>query len=124
MDDQLIIKILLISTFVVFAIVLILPMRGARQTAVRRLVLVAAFIAAIVAIAFPQLINDFAVFLGVGRGADLVLYVLVVIFIGNAMAQAAQNRQLQREITEIARALAIERTRAARSSSAATTDEA
>lgn len=124
MDDQLIIKVLLISIFVVFAIVLILPMRGARQTAVRRLVLVAAFIAAIVAIAFPQLINDFAVFLGVGRGADLVLYVLVVIFIGNAMAQAAQNRQLQREITEIARALAIERTRAARSSSAATTDEA
>ncbi|HET8958066.1 MAG TPA: DUF2304 domain-containing protein [Microcella sp.] len=111
MDDQLIIKVLLISVFILFAIVLIVPMRGARQTAVRRLILVAAFIAAIVAIAFPQLLNDVAVLLGVGRGADLVLYVLVVVFIGNAMAQAAQNRQLQREITEIARTVAIEQAR-------------
>jgi hypothetical protein len=107
MDDQLIIKIVLIVAFSGFAIILIVPVRGARKMALRRLLLVAAFAAAVVTIVFPQLLSGLATLMGVGRGVDLVLYALVVVFIGNAIAQSAQNRQLQRELTEIARALAI-----------------
>lgn len=107
MDDQLVIKVILIAAFSIFAVLLIIPVRGARRLAVRRLLLVLAFGAAVVAVAFPQLLTDLANLMGVGRGADLVLYALVVVFIGNSIAQSAHNRQLQRELTEIARAAAI-----------------
>lgn len=107
MDDQLVIKVILIAAFIVFALILVMPVGGARRLAIRRLLLVMAFGAAVVAIAFPQLIADLASLLGVGRGADLVLYALVVVFIGNAITQSAHNRHLQRELTSVARSLAI-----------------
>lgn len=107
MDDQFVIKVILIAAFILFALILIAPVGGARRLAVRRLLLAGAFGAAVVAIAFPWLISDLANLLGVGRGADLVLYALVVVFIGNAMTQSAHNRQLQRELTSVARSLAI-----------------
>jgi hypothetical protein len=107
LDNQLLIKIILIAVFVVFAIVLLAPVKGARRLALRRIVLLAAFAAAVFAVAFPNAINDIANVLGVGRGTDLVLYGLVVVFIGNAITTSAHNRQLQREITQLARAVAL-----------------
>lgn len=106
-SNQLVIQIILITAFVIFAAVLIVPSRGARRLALRRLVLVLAFLAAIIAVIFPGLLNDIANLVGVGRGTDLVLYALVVVFVGNAIAAAAQNRQLHREITRLARWAAI-----------------
>ncbi len=107
LDDQLPIKIVLIAAFAVFAIIMLVPVKGARRLAVRRLTLLLAFAAAALAIAFPSLINDVARMLGIGRGADLLLYGLVVVFIGNAITTSAHHRQLQREITMLARAVAI-----------------
>lgn len=106
-DDQWPIKILLIAVFAVFAIIMLIPVRGARRMAVRRLTLLLAFAAAALAVAFPGVINDIAVFLGIGRGTDLLLYGLIVVFVGNAIATSAHHRQLQREITQLARTVAI-----------------
>jgi len=88
MDNQLIIKIILIVLFVVFGIALILPAVGARRLAIRRILLLLATLAAVVAIAFPELVNGLANLVGVGRGTDLVLYVLVVVFV---------EREIERE---------------------------
>jgi len=88
MDNQLIIKIILIVLFVVFGIALILPAVGARRLAIRRILLLLATLAAVVAIAFPELVNGLANLVGVGRGTDLVLYVLVVVFIGNSISNS------------------------------------
>jgi hypothetical protein len=107
LSNQFVIQAILIAAFFIFAIVLVLPGRGARRLAVRRLALLLAFFAAVVAVAFPTLINDLANLLGVGRGTDLILYVLVVVFVGNSIASAAQNRQLHREITHLARVIAL-----------------
>ncbi len=106
-SNQIVIQVLLVSAFVTFAIVLLLPVRGARRLAVRRLALAAAFIAAILAVIFPSALNDIANAVGVGRGTDLVLYGLVVVFMGNSIASAALSRQQHREITRLARAIAI-----------------
>lgn len=106
-DDQILIKALLIGVFAIFAIILVIPVTGARRLAVRRLTLALAFVAAIVAVALPELVNEFANFLGVGRGTDLVLYALVVVFIGNTIYVSAHHRQMQREITLLARRLAL-----------------
>lgn len=107
MANQIVIQVLLIAAFAVFAVILVLPGRGARRLAVRRLTLLLAFLAAVLAVVFPEFVNGLANLLGVGRGTDLILYALVVVFIGNSIASAAQNRQLHREITQLARATAL-----------------
>jgi hypothetical protein len=107
MDNQLIIKIILIALFVVFGIALVLPSTGARRLAIRRILLLLTTLAGIVAIAFPELVNDLANLVGVGRGTDLILYVLVVVFIGNSISNSIRHRQLEREVTKLARTVAI-----------------
>ena len=57
MDNQLVIKIILIALFVVFGIVLVLPGTGARRLAIRRILLLLTTLAAVVAIAFLSLIH-------------------------------------------------------------------
>jgi hypothetical protein len=107
MDNQLVIKIILIVLFVAFGIALVLPAVGARRLAIRRILLLLATLAAVVAIAFPELVNGLANLVGVGRGTDLVLYVLVVVFIGNSISNSIRHRQLEREVTKLARKVAI-----------------
>lgn len=108
MDSQLAIKIILITLFVVFGLAVILPGQGARRLAIRRVLLLMATLAGIVAIAFPQLVNDLANVVGVGRGADLVLYVLVVVFIGTSVSNSIRHRHLERDLTKLARRVAID----------------
>lgn len=107
MQNQIVIQILLIAVFAILTLVLFLPGRGARRLAVRRLVLLAAFVAAVVAIVWPSFVNTIANLLGVGRGTDLVLYALVVVFIAQSIGSASQQRQLHREVTELAREVAL-----------------
>ncbi|MET0781324.1 MAG: DUF2304 domain-containing protein, partial [Microbacterium sp.] len=92
MDSQFAIKIILIVVFVVFAVALVLPGQGARRLAIRRVLLLLTAMAGIVAIAFPQLVNSLANLLGVGRGTDLILYVLVVVFIGTSISNSLRHR--------------------------------
>jgi len=107
-DNQFLIKIILIAVFAVFGIILLLPGRGARKLAVRRLTLLLVFAAAILAVIFPETINALANLIGVGRGTDLLLYALAIVFIGNSFSAAARHRQLERELTQLARVLALQ----------------
>jgi hypothetical protein len=43
----------------------------------------------------------------VGRGTDLLLYGLIVVFIGNSILMQRRHRMIERQITDLARALAI-----------------
>jgi hypothetical protein len=106
-QGQLAIKVILIVAFVAFGIFLMLPGRGARHIAIRRLVMLAILALTIVAVIFPSTINSVAHFLGVGRGTDLLLYGLIVVFIGNSILMQRRHRVTERQITDLARALAI-----------------
>jgi hypothetical protein len=106
--NQIVIQIILIAVFAVFAIVLLLPGRGARKLALRRLALVVVLAAAVVAVIFPELVNSVANLVGVGRGTDLILYALVIVFIGNSVSASVRHRQLEREVTILARKMALE----------------
>lgn len=106
-NGQLTIKVLLIVAFAAFAVFLMLPGRGARHIAIRRLVMLAILALTIVAVVFPSTINSVAHFLGVGRGTDLLLYGLIVVFIGNSILMQRRHRMTERQITDLARALAI-----------------
>ncbi|HEU5222609.1 MAG TPA: DUF2304 domain-containing protein [Candidatus Lumbricidophila sp.] len=107
MDAQIVIKVLLIAVFAAFALILLMPGRGARRLAVRRIALLVLFAAAIAAIAFPQLVNDVARVVGIGRGTDLILYGLVIVFVGNALSASVRFRHQEREITRLARSIAL-----------------
>jgi small membrane protein len=106
-DGQIVIKVVLIAVFAAFAVVVLLPGRGARKLAVKRLALVALFGLAIVAVMFPQLTNAVAQAVGVGRGTDLLLYGLVIVFVGNAISTSLRFRHQEREVTQLARAAAL-----------------
>lgn len=106
-QGQVAIKIILIVAFVVFGVFLMLPGRGARHIAIRRLVMLAILALTIVAVVFPSTINSVAHFLGVGRGTDLLLYGLIVVFIGNSILMQRRHRVTERQVTDLARALAI-----------------
>lgn len=81
---------------------------GARHQAGRRIVTLLFVLLAIVAIAVPSLTSRVAHLLGVGRGADLLLYVLVVAFLASLLTTFRRNARLERQITRLAREIALE----------------
>jgi small membrane protein len=56
---------------------------------------------------FPQIWTYAAKLVGVGRGADLLLYFLVLTFIGFVATTYRRFRQLEGDMTELARQLAL-----------------
>jgi len=104
--DQIIIKILLILAFIVFAI-LIRASGSARSQAFRTIGLLVFFVAAVLAVIFPQMVDDLAIAVGVGRGTDLLLYAFIIVFIGQALTTARRRRAQDAQITQLARNIAL-----------------
>lgn len=105
--DQPLIKILLLAAIVVVTAMLTRSTAGVRHQAVRRLMLVAFVVLAAVAILFPRLLTQLAQAVGVGRGADLLLYGLTVVFLGYVAASYRRMRQMEQQVTTLARELAL-----------------
>ena len=80
---------------------------GARHQAIRRILLVLFVLGAAVSVFFPQLLTAVAHLVGIGRGTDLLLYILVVAFLGFAATTYRRSRQLENQITELARQIAL-----------------
>lgn len=108
MDSQFLIKLLLAISFVGLAVLLFAPMRGTRNQAIRTLVIALAVVFTVFAIFFPQVVNSLANFVGVGRGTDFILYILVIFVIANAISSSRRNRNLERQITLITRQIALD----------------
>jgi small membrane protein len=103
-----IIKVLLIAAALGFG-VLVMRDSVPGHNLLRRLGGVAAVVVGIVAVLWPMLTTYVANAVGVGRGTDLVLYVLVVVFIYNAVATTQRIHGLERTVTALVRELAISR---------------
>lgn len=107
MDDQVVIKVILLSLIGVLALLVIWPGRGARRLALRRVSLLLLMVIAAVLVIFPELSNSLAQLVGVGRGADLLLYGLFISFVVYVVATRAHHRRIDLQLTELARAQAI-----------------
>lgn len=107
MDSQVVVKTLLIASFVVLALVIVVPRRGARPLAIRRLTVLLVFLLAASAVIRPEWVAALARLVGVGRGTDLLLYALVVLFAGDFVASRLRYSNLEQTVTELARQLAI-----------------
>lgn len=75
--------------------------------AIRRLLMMLFILAAVLSILFPQWLTWVAALIGVGRGTDLLLYVLVLMFLAFVYTQYRRNTQLERRLTLLARRLAL-----------------
>jgi len=106
-ESQFWIKVILIASFVALTAILVIPRGGARPLAIRRITVVGLLIAAVAAVIFPEWINDIAQLVGVGRGTDLILYALAVVFVGHTITSKTRQIKSEQKITELAREIAL-----------------
>jgi hypothetical protein len=101
------IQFLLIAAIVLLAAFMMRRTGADSHLAIRRILLALFVVAAVLSILFPQWLSWVAALIGVGRGTDLLLYSLVIIFLAFVYTQYRRNVALQREITLLARKTAL-----------------
>lgn len=102
------IKVVLIAALTLLAGAGMRAPRGARHLAMRRIGLVAFAVFAVTSVLFPSLWNWLARQLGVGRGTDLLLYGLVLAFLGYIANSYQRFRGMETQITRLARRIALD----------------
>lgn len=80
---------------------------GARHQAIRRIFMLIFIVAAASSVFFPQIWTWMAGLFGVDRGADLLLYFLVLTFLGFVASTYRRFRTLEQEVTDLARKMAL-----------------
>lgn len=108
MRTQLVIQVVLIVAVAAMGWMMLRSPGGARHLAARRLVTLAFVLFAIVAIITPSLMTGLAHLMGVGRGADLLLYALVIAFLASLLSSFRRNAAMERRLTRLARRVALE----------------
>ena len=101
------IKLLLLAAVVVVGLLAFRGSRKAIHKVAWRAYVTLVVVAAGVFIVVPDLLTRLAQMVGVGRGADLVLYLLVVTFMLVSVVLFRRLEQLERRYTRLARAVAI-----------------
>ncbi|MDP9220028.1 MAG: DUF2304 domain-containing protein [Actinomycetota bacterium] len=102
------IKVLLVAALMACAAVLLRSPHRARRQALRRLLLLLFAVGAALSVVYPESWNRAARFFGVGRGTDMLLYCLIVAFLGFVVTSYLRFRQMEDQITELTRRLAID----------------
>lgn len=80
---------------------------GARHQAIRRILMLLFIVAAASSVFFPQVWTWAAHLVGIGRGADLLLYFLVLTFLGFVATTYRRFRNLEQDVTELSRQVAL-----------------
>lgn len=92
------------------AAMLVVSIRNLVKVPARRLAAlfwVGLWLAMFVAVMYPETTTRIARTIGIGRGADLVVYSAVLVFSAGFYVVSARLRQLSREITVLTRELAL-----------------
>lgn len=79
----------------------------ARTKAYKKLALLGFVLVSIVTILFPDVLSEVARLLGIGRGADLLLYGLALTVLFQMLNNYLKDREASHTITQLARRLAI-----------------
>ena len=102
------IKIILILALVAIGLLLLRGSQGARHQAIRRLLLLLFAVITVGSVLVPNLWNELAADVGVGRGTDLLLYGLIVAFLGYTVTSYLRFRTMEQQMTQLARRLALD----------------
>jgi hypothetical protein len=104
---MILIQIILVTGFILFLWRLLTNPNSYQVRAWTKIIAILFAFAAIVAIIFPETTNSLAKFLGVKRGADLLLYSLALVFIFFVLNVYIANKKLQNKIVLLSRKIAI-----------------
>jgi hypothetical protein len=102
------IQVILIAVTLGVLLLLLQRRTAARTRAWKKLIMLALAAAAVASILYPELTTKVANFVGVGRGTDLLLYLLVAVFLYVTVGFYLRFRDLERQLTVVARRLAID----------------
>jgi hypothetical protein len=102
-----VIQVALVAGVVVIAIFFVRGQHGVRIQASKRLAFFAFLVLNVYAVARPDDVTRVAKLFGVGRGADLMLYALVVAFVFAMLTIYMRIHDDERRVTQLARAVAI-----------------
>jgi hypothetical protein len=102
------IQLLLILAVGIVALFLLRASAGVRHLAIRRVLLLGFAALAIASILVPTWVTSVAHLVGVGRGTDLLLYGLIVTFLGYTATSYRRSRQIERRFTELTRQIALD----------------
>ena len=107
MDNQIVIQILLVLGIVAIGAGLLKGRGGQRRLAIQRLGIGAFVLFSVVAILAPGLITNAARIVGVGRGTDLVLYILVIAFLASLATSFKKQSSSSDRFAELVREVAL-----------------
>lgn len=102
-----IIQIVLIFLMAVIVAYTLKNRNTVRLRAGRKILLLSFALVGIVSIAHPQLLNDLARMVGVGRGADLLLYLLILAFIFYALNVYLKFKEYDARLVKLSREIAL-----------------
>jgi len=102
-----IVKLLLIASVLAILAWVMRSRPSTRRLALTRMASIAVALCWVLAVINPDLVTWVANLIGVGRGTDLVLYVLVVVFTVSSVGQYQRLRQLEDRIAELTRSQAL-----------------
>lgn len=106
-ENQIVIQALLVGAVIVTTFMLTRSTAGVRGLALRRILTLLFAVFAIVAILSPASVTSVARMVGVTRGADLLLYVLIIAFFGYIIISQRRNAVVDRQLTLLSRKLAL-----------------
>ena len=98
---------ILALALVIVGLYLLKARRSASQQAIRRLFIILALAAGFFAVVFPAYTTVIASYLGIGRGADLLLYAFVILALFYVVHQYRRQLWQEKVITDLARALTL-----------------
>lgn len=100
-------QIILIVAMVAIAAYLIRATPTPKHLAVRRLLVLAALVAAVVVVIWPGVLSWLAHLVGIGRGSDLLFYAAIVAFLFYVVVDYKRSVQAARATTQLARELTL-----------------
>jgi len=98
---------ILALALVLVGLYLLKARRSASQQAIRRLFIIVALAAGFFAVLFPNYTTVVASYLGIGRGADLLLYAFAVFALFYVVHQYRRQLWQEKVTTDLARALTL-----------------
>jgi len=101
------IQVALLASVLGFLVLFVRSRHGVRMRASKRVAFFAFLILNVYAILRPEDVTRVAHVLGVGRGTDLLLYLLIVTFVFAVINFYLRTKETERKITDLARAVAL-----------------
>lgn len=100
-------QIILVVALLGIAVYLLRSTPSPRHLAIRRLVMLVGIVAGVIVIIWPDLLTSIAQLVGIGRGADLLFYVAIIVGLLYTVNEYKRSVRLARLNTRLAREITL-----------------